>query len=441
MKQRFFIIMISSMFLFPLSLHAKAGPELRFAAQNRWDEVLNLLDRGGDVRQIDAQGRTLLMYCAQYNYPNVLRKLIALGSEVNRKDKNGRDALVYAVKKGQYEQAYYLIKAGAQLQHRPRHGGDLLGFALAWNDHDTALTLIACGAIPNRNDYPRLPKLLIEAAERPLTQAAIALLAYTIDVNRHDENFKTPLMHAAQKGSLVLTQGLIAAGAKVDEVDHKGRTALSFALAGRGQKTELRLRDPLQELFNEQDKADYKGVIGALRSAGARVSQQMMEDMLEQDEKEGSFWKFYIRSQLFYWEIILYYLGVILTLILLYRQFNEVVDKVVIAVAVVVGLITTVGLLGNQFPALQFILTTSKIGNVLFAVLRATVITAFAFSIIYLLWQLLETSTDHYKGVVVEDNTCCPHCGRPITFDNRHKGFCPFCKQRFNDEEDMEPSS
>ncbi len=436
MKKRFGIILISTVFFFPLLLHAKPGPEWQLAINNQWEKVLRHLEHGGDIHQTDSQGRTLLMFCAQYNYPTVLKKLIAMGINVQQKDHEGLEALDYAVKKGQYEQAYYLIKAGKGLQYRPRRGGDLMHFALAWNDIDTALTLIASGAVPLQSDYPKLDKLLIEAVERPLTQAVSVLLVYNINVNVRNKSFMTPLMVAAQKGSLIMTEGLIAAGAQVEAADREGRTALRFALAGRNQKSELRLRDPLQELFNEKDNADYHGVSRTLRRAGAKVDQPMIDHLLEQEEKDGSFWKYYIRSQLFYWEIILYYLGVVLTFVLLYRQFNLWVDRGVITVAVVVGLITTVGLLGNHFPEMQFFLTESKVGNVLFAMLRAIVITAFALSIIYLLWQLLDTSTDHYECVVVEDHSCCPHCGRPVTFDNRHKGFCPFCKQRFNNGED-----
>lgn len=414
-----------------------ASDLFELADQLQWQKIIVAIKNGAPINQQDSQGRTVLMKVASLNQPSVLQELVKMSANVNIKDFNGQTALTYAVQSGQYEQVYHLIYAGANSATKAPRDQNLVNQALQWNDSNTALTLIALNVAPLPENKDKLSLLLIEAIERQLTQAANNLVMMDLDFNRQDKSSRTALMVAADKGYLHLVEKLIQAGSSVSESDASGKTALGFAIQAsvrkKNQPINLNLQDPLSMLFNDAPLVNFKAVIKTLRLAGAKADDKIISTLLEQEGKRQGFWTYYIRSQLYYWEIILFYLGVVLTMILLFRQFDVWVDIIAVCFAALITGIATIGLAGNHLPEAQYLLTTTKIGNILFAGLRALVITAFALSLLYLIYQLLETTTENHECVILEDDMSCYHCGKAITLDNRNKGFCPYCKKRFND--------
>lgn len=58
------------------------------------------------------------------------------------------------------------------------------------------------------------------------------------NVNQADDNGGTPLIYAAQFGDLALMKKLVARGAKIDSIDRRGNSALSFLASGETYKND-----------------------------------------------------------------------------------------------------------------------------------------------------------------------------------------------------------
>lgn len=413
------------------------------AVEQQWQEVLTLVKAGHSIKQVDNQGHTLLMIGAMQNDPVVFKKLIELGSDVNQKDNTGHTALDYAVKNKRYQQVFYLIKAGALLENQDDYKQNYITMALQGNDTNTALVLLGLGARPHEQDEDKISQLLIKAIDRSLPVIALNMMKVKLNFNVRDKSSQTALMAAAKKGYLKLVEQLLKVGAAVDEKDLSNRTALNYAIQATLLKKHddaddvFKLKDPLSDLFKDDVKqkipVNHKAVIKALRHAGAKADRKIINQLLEHEDQNQGIWHYYIRSQLYYWEITLFYLGTILTMVLLFRQFDIWIDIIAVFLSVSIACIATLGLAGNHIPELQYILSTTNLGKLLFGFLRTLVISAFALSLIYLLWQLLETSTDKYECQMVENELSCENCGKTITLETRKKGFCPYCKKRFDD--------
>lgn len=75
-------------------------------------------------------------------------------------------------------------------------------------------------------------------ALRKKPQAIDEFLKTGANVNQADDEGGTPLIYAAQFGDLALMKTLVARGAKVDPIDRKGYSALSYLAAGKNYKSD-----------------------------------------------------------------------------------------------------------------------------------------------------------------------------------------------------------
>ena len=113
--------------------------------------------------------------------------------------------------------------------------------AIARNDSDGILRFIAAGANVNSKNYDGWTPLLW-AAEKGSLDAAAVLLDYGSDVNGRSFRGATPLHWASKKGNTGLISLLISKGADVHAADDGGSTALSLAMERRKEEAARLLR-------------------------------------------------------------------------------------------------------------------------------------------------------------------------------------------------------
>lgn len=98
-----------------LGLKAQDGKTILMAAaaDNNYDLVNRIINRGIDVRVTNYRGGTALMYAAANGAPDVAGRLIDAGSNVNERASNGWTALTLAAAKGHEEVVELLLARGA----------------------------------------------------------------------------------------------------------------------------------------------------------------------------------------------------------------------------------------------------------------------------------------------------------------------------------------
>ncbi|KAF3937098.1 Ankyrin-1 [Dactylella cylindrospora] len=98
-------------------------------------------------------------------------------------------------------------------------------------DLTVARLLLEAGALPNRGrDRSGRTPLLIATELRSTSGPMVKLLlAYKADLEIKDKDGCTPLLRAAQRGSLDIVRLLVEAGANLETEDEEGRTPLSWA--------------------------------------------------------------------------------------------------------------------------------------------------------------------------------------------------------------------
>jgi uncharacterized protein len=73
------------------------APEVLRAIRNgRTDQVIRHLDAGGDPAHVDADGLSLLQWCAYHGDATDVRVLIAAGAQLDVRDANGDSPLGWA---------------------------------------------------------------------------------------------------------------------------------------------------------------------------------------------------------------------------------------------------------------------------------------------------------------------------------------------------------
>jgi len=89
---------------------------------NGIDEVLELIEKGADVRARSQWGKTPLHYACSYGRTELVLKLIKKGADIGASDKWGQTPLHYACVYGNSELALMLIEKGADVGARTNGG-------------------------------------------------------------------------------------------------------------------------------------------------------------------------------------------------------------------------------------------------------------------------------------------------------------------------------
>ena len=211
-----------------------------FAAANA--DCINLatelLNGGASVDARDRLGARPLSHAARSGHLDMVDLLLARGAPVDARNLAGSTALYLAAERGHVAIVQRLIDRGADVNLTGRSGASAVA-AAAYAGRDMVVRmLLAHGTDGRRADDTGKPPVVYAAAGG---QFGIVkqLLALDIDINARYANDLTLLMWAAgpdetvpEAQALEVVSHLLDAGARVDERDARGRTALMIAAEG-----------------------------------------------------------------------------------------------------------------------------------------------------------------------------------------------------------------
>ena len=197
-----------------------------------------LLDGGASVDARDRLGARPLSHAARNGHLEMVDLLLARGAPIDARNLAGATALYYAAERGNIAVAQRLIEKGADVKLTGRSGlSPVAAAAYAGSDAIVAM-LIAHGADERAVDETGKPPI-VYAAARARLDVVKRLLGRNIDVNARYANDLTLLMWASgpdetvtEADAVKVVTCLLDAGARVDDRDARGRTALMIAAEG-----------------------------------------------------------------------------------------------------------------------------------------------------------------------------------------------------------------
>ena len=197
-----------------------------------------LLDYGASVDARDRFGARPLSHAARFGHLEMVDLLLARGALINARNLAGATALYFAAEKGHVSVAKRLIELGADVNLTGRSRISPVAAAAYAGSDAIVEALIAHGADERVADETGKPPIVYAAARAKL-DILRRLLGRDIDVNARYQHDLTLLMWAsgADEGvpdavAIEVVKYLADAGARIDDRDARGRTALMIAAEG-----------------------------------------------------------------------------------------------------------------------------------------------------------------------------------------------------------------
>ena len=210
----------------------------------------HLLQLGADVNGIDQDSKTALFHASD---AKIAKILLDAGAELTHVDKNGRSLFQQHHVSEQIFRRFgkEFIKLGGDINGKNADGRNILHHLVDRYDYLPAIQLaLRLGCDVNAPDRKGTTPLMLASAEywQELLAAgarindvdaegnhalnihlARELITFGADVNCANRQGQTPLMLAAQRGNVLLVKALLKAGASADAVDQKGKLATEYA--------------------------------------------------------------------------------------------------------------------------------------------------------------------------------------------------------------------
>ena len=198
----------------------------------------DLLEYGASVDARDRFGARPLSHAARFGHLAMVELLLARGAPINARNLAGATALFVAVEGDKTAVARRLIERGADVNLTGRSGLTPVA-AAAYRGNDAVVEdLLNHGADDGVADQTGKPPIVYAAAGARFNVTR-RLLAHHIDVNARYPNELTLLMwaagpdeSAAEADAIKVVSILLDAGARIDDRDARGRTALMIAAEG-----------------------------------------------------------------------------------------------------------------------------------------------------------------------------------------------------------------
>ena len=190
------------------------------------DAVRKLLAAGANARAANRYGVTPLQLAAVNGDAAIAKQLLASGADPNAVLPEGETVLMTAARTGVADVLRILIEAGANLHAAEKlYGETALHWAAAENHAEAVRVLVAAGAPPDgRSATQTFPR-------RRSGQSVLSLGSWT------------PLMYAARQNAHDAARALVQSGAKLDETDPDGATALVIAIINAHYDMAVQLLD------------------------------------------------------------------------------------------------------------------------------------------------------------------------------------------------------
>ena len=197
--------------------------------------TIELLKDGASVRARRREGDTALHHAVKATEPEVARILLQHGADIELRDLSGATPLFLAIEANRPKAVALLLEHGANV-NSPGRSAVAPVAAAAFNGSERIVNLLLeKGADPNAADNTG-KSAIVYATARGFAKIAERLLKAGVDVNARYGNGLTALMWAAGHANdvpdadgLKTTQLLLAQGARLDDVDNRGRSALMMA--------------------------------------------------------------------------------------------------------------------------------------------------------------------------------------------------------------------
>lgn len=195
-----------------LNVQSDGAGNVPIASQERSevDFLKLLMDRGLQIDQPQASGKSALFDAVQEGDENRAKVLIEAGADVNQLDATGRPILFHAVDKSNLAMIQLFFKYGADVDKTDRDGRTVLFEAVSQGNNDVA-ELILCSGIDIQAKDKEGRSILHEAAVseksdlRTMEMLAFRLWRFHHDLKKldpPDNKGKTPKEHAKLAGQL-----------------------------------------------------------------------------------------------------------------------------------------------------------------------------------------------------------------------------------------------
>lgn len=188
-----------------------------------------LIEKQCNVNIAAGNGRTALMYAAMGDEPALVRLLIDAKASVSARAEDGWTALMLASARGKTESVKALLAAGADVGQRNRWRQTALMVASRTGDIETVKALLASGSLIDDVDADGSTALSVAVSGADNPEVVALLIANGSKVDAADNEGMTPLMRAAERGSIALTKLLLDKKADPTMRDRRGWRALEWA--------------------------------------------------------------------------------------------------------------------------------------------------------------------------------------------------------------------
>eukprot|EP01038_Epipyxis_sp_PR26KG_P013927 gene13927-18677_t len=210
--------------------HDNGETALHFAARNGNLTIVNsLIEAKANLEAKDQDGDTPLHRAAWGGKASIVEALLESGADKEIKNNRGSPPLHWAAWQGQVETLKILLDAGARLDVADNDGSTALSWAVRNGHTRTVRALLIAGADIEVTTKDGWTPLHYAARRYADTKTVQVLLATGTNIEAKDKTGRTPLHHAVTEGLIEVVKILINAGAKWDERDNRGETALDLA--------------------------------------------------------------------------------------------------------------------------------------------------------------------------------------------------------------------
>jgi ankyrin repeat protein len=227
---------------------------------NDIDKIKSLIDEGYDFAILDGNLRTPLMTALLAKQEDMSGLLLTVSQQTNHADSQGNRAIHLAVANSYDEIVRQLINLNVDLNVQDQLGNTPLMIAVRHDDAEISKLLLQHRADPriqNRKkntvlDIARtrnhqktlnvLAQFKLDTTARPAAYSNVDLASFRETVNRSGSIYRGwPILNIASLlGENIIVKQLIRKGAKVNELDSEGNTALHRA-ASKGQNDTVKL--------------------------------------------------------------------------------------------------------------------------------------------------------------------------------------------------------
>ncbi|MDX2049764.1 MAG: ankyrin repeat domain-containing protein [Rickettsiaceae bacterium] len=309
-------------------------PIFSAASSGSVDAIKLFLDRGLEPNALDKDKRSPLHYAASSGSAGAIKLFLSKGLDPNALDSENRSPLHYAVNSGDIDTINALI-TDANVNRVDTHGHTPLDYAISQGKVDVIKALIERGAIQNstallkaklqeeneesiellnklKESFPDLKleidfstetdlkgRLLLKAAKHNHAFAAKALLEMHADPNVKDQEGKTALRYAVEKGNKELVEELLKQVADPNVKDQEGKTAIDYAKESKDQQLLEAFQDKASQNTTKPEQAT-ENTEQNLHEAVKQGNKELVEELLKQvadpntKDKDGKTPIFYV---------------------------------------------------------------------------------------------------------------------------------------------------